>query len=194
MKNILVVSAHPDDLELSCGGTVAKFIAEGARVTNLIMVGGVPHVKYLDNAAAKIGYEPVIYSLTDDRFQVNKDTIRSVDTIVSEISPDLIITHSSEDWHQDHRACNEIVSIIRRNQPVDVWLMSSYPYDLKYKSFNPNLYVDISEYAQIKYSAISEYLNVGHWVEPVASHDNWRGSFIDAVAAEVFSVDHMVIK
>lgn len=194
MKNILVISAHPDDLELSCGGTVAKFLADGSKVTNLIMVGNVPHIKYLDAASSKVGYEHIVYSFEKDRFQVNDKTVADVGNIVSSIKPDLIITHWEEDWHQDHRACNELVSIIRRDQPMDVWHMSSYPYNLKYKNFNPTLYVDISQYASTKYSGISEYLNVGHWVEGVSSHDNWRGSFIGAEAAEVFSVDNMVIR
>lgn len=194
MKNILVLSAHPDDLELSCGGTVAKLVAEGNKVINLIMVGNVPHIKYLDSAANKLGYESFVYSYSKDRFTVNEDSVRSVGSLVSSINPDLIITHWEEDWHQDHRACNEIVSIIRRDQPVDVWHMGSYPYNLKYKSFNPSLYVDISDYAIKKYDAIAEYLNVGHWVEGVSSHDNWRGSFIGATAAEAFSIDHMVIR
>ena len=32
MNNILVLSAHPDDLEMSCGGTVAKLVSEGKSV------------------------------------------------------------------------------------------------------------------------------------------------------------------
>jgi LmbE family N-acetylglucosaminyl deacetylase len=193
MKNVLVVSAHPDDLELSCGGTVAKMISQGASVTNLIMVGNVPHVKYLDNASKVLGYTPLIYSLENPRFAVNSQTISSIDEIVKSIKPDLIITHWEEDWHQDHRACNEIVSIIRRNQPVDVWHMNSYPYNLKYKNFNPNLYVDITDFAFQKYDAIAEYSNVSEWAEQVASHDSWRGGFINTTAAEVFSVDSMVL-
>lgn len=188
-----MVSAHPDDLELSCGGTVAKMISQGAEVTNLIMVGNVPHVKYLDNASNVLGYTPLIYSLEKDRFTVNSETISKVDGIVNSINPDLIITHWEEDWHQDHRACNEIVSIVRRRQPVDVWHMHSYPYGLKYKRFNPNLYVDISDFAFQKYDAIAEYANISEWVEPVSSHDAWRGGFINTMAAEVFSIDSMVL-
>ena len=37
MKKVLVLTAHPDDLELACGGTVARFVDEGVEVTNLIV-------------------------------------------------------------------------------------------------------------------------------------------------------------
>ena len=36
MNKVLVLSAHPDDLEISCGGTVAKFVDEGNKVDNII--------------------------------------------------------------------------------------------------------------------------------------------------------------
>jgi LmbE family N-acetylglucosaminyl deacetylase len=39
-RNILVVSAHPDDMEIGMGGTVAKLIQEGAEVTSLIVTDG----------------------------------------------------------------------------------------------------------------------------------------------------------
>jgi LmbE family N-acetylglucosaminyl deacetylase len=39
-RNILVVSAHPDDMEIGMGGTVAKLIKEGAKVTSLIVTDG----------------------------------------------------------------------------------------------------------------------------------------------------------
>ena len=39
-RNILIVSAHPDDMEIGMGGTVAKLIKEGAEVTSLIVTDG----------------------------------------------------------------------------------------------------------------------------------------------------------
>jgi LmbE family N-acetylglucosaminyl deacetylase len=39
-RNILIVSAHPDDMEIGMGGTVAKLVAEGAEVTSLIVTDG----------------------------------------------------------------------------------------------------------------------------------------------------------
>lgn len=39
-RNILIVSAHPDDMEIGMGGTAAKLIEEGAEVTSLIVTDG----------------------------------------------------------------------------------------------------------------------------------------------------------
>ena len=46
MNKVLVLSAHPDDLEISCGGTVAKFVDEGNQVDNIILCSNVKHKKY----------------------------------------------------------------------------------------------------------------------------------------------------
>ena len=37
-KKFLIITAHPDDLEMGCGGLVAKVVANGGSVTNLILV------------------------------------------------------------------------------------------------------------------------------------------------------------
>ena len=42
-NKVLVLTAHPDDLELACGGTVKKFVDEGIQVDNAILCGDVPH-------------------------------------------------------------------------------------------------------------------------------------------------------
>jgi LmbE family N-acetylglucosaminyl deacetylase len=39
-RQILIVSAHPDDMEIGMGGTVAKLVEEGAEITSLIVTDG----------------------------------------------------------------------------------------------------------------------------------------------------------
>ena len=39
-KSVLVVTPHPDDSELGCGGTIAKWISQGAEVTYLLCTNG----------------------------------------------------------------------------------------------------------------------------------------------------------
>ena len=40
MTNVLAIGAHPDDVELGCGGTLAKHVARGDRVTLLVITRG----------------------------------------------------------------------------------------------------------------------------------------------------------
>lgn len=192
MKNVLVISAHPDDLEIGCGGTVSKLVAEGATVINLIMYPDVDHLEYLHQSQELLGFTPILFR-ADTRPTINNITIAEVEMLLSDFKPDLIITHWKEDWHQDHRACHELGNILARRQPVDLWYMSSYPYHLKYKEFNPNLYMKLSwDYAEPKYDAITGYLNLTpRWVDAISSHDAWRGSMVsDGEQAEVFMIGH----
>ena len=59
MKKVLVLTAHPDDLELACGGTVARFVDEGVEVTNLIVCSNVPHKKYVPESSKILGFNPL---------------------------------------------------------------------------------------------------------------------------------------
>lgn len=191
--NILVVSAHPDDLEMGCGGTVAKMVKAGHTVYNLIMYPDVDHIKYLDQAARTLSFKPILFK-SDKRAAIDNTVVAEVEAMLGGIQFSKIITHWKEDWHQDHRACYELGNILARKQPVDLWYMSSYPYNLKYKEFSPDVYVKINrKFAEKKYEAIDGYLHLSaKWIDAISSHDAWRGAFIsDGLQAEVFKIGHM---
>jgi LmbE family N-acetylglucosaminyl deacetylase len=193
MDRVLVISAHPDDLELSCSGTVAKFIDEGFEVTNLVMNGNLNHVKYLDTSSDVLGFNYIVYP-NDSRFTVSAESVGEVESIINVEDYDIIITHWKEDWHQDHRACYELTNILVRNYPITVWYMSAHPYSFKYKEFDAQVYVDISDYVDLKYQAIGEYKNLKpKWLTAVMAHDSWRGSYINTESAEVFHVGNIIL-
>tara|TARA_B110000259_G_scaffold187562_1_gene242242 strand:+ start:1663 stop:2268 length:606 start_codon:yes stop_codon:yes gene_type:complete len=198
-KHVVVISAHPDDLEMGCSGTLMKMMSDGTKVTSIVMVGDVPHSDYLDKAASimklsPIGFNPIIFSNTSDRFSVDHKTIAKLEQAVDFSEVDLIITHWKEDAHQDHRACYDIANSLRRHQPMDVWYMSSYPYNLKYSSFNPNTYVDITDHYIQKMAVMKAYQNISaNWHRGVQAHDSWRGTFIDSVYAEAFMSDTRIV-
>jgi N-acetylglucosamine malate deacetylase 1 len=191
--NVLVISAHPDDLELSCSGTVSKMVDSGASVTNLIMNGNLPHAKYLDESSRILGFRFIPFC-GESRFVVSADSVRQVENLIAVSDYDLVITHWKEDWHQDHRACYELTNILVRNNPTTVWYMSAYPYYQKYTEFVAHVYVDISDYTDDKYDSISVYKNLRDKDLPtVRYHDNWRGGYINANAAEVFHVGNIIV-
>lgn len=192
--NILVLSAHPDDLEMSCGGSVLKWTAMGHKVYSLVMVQDVPQKDYLELASSMYDTIQIPWPATRD-FAINSEAVAQVEKSLSGVKFDRIVTHWKEDWHQDHRACYELGRILARKQPAELWHMSSHPYHLKYSEFNPNMYVDISYFAEKKYDILEEYpeefVSVA-WKEGVYHHDRWRGTFIDATWAEVFQIGNMI--
>ena len=56
---VLVLSAHPDDLELSCGGTISKMKSMGATIDNFILCPYQDHKKYLITTSAILGFNPI---------------------------------------------------------------------------------------------------------------------------------------
>jgi len=190
-SKILVLSAHPDDLELSCGGTVAKFVSEGKQVDNIILCSNVPHKKFVKKTSKILGFNPIYLQHRDE--SPTSKVIAEIESLVDISSYYLLITHWSEDWHQDHRFCHELGNSLRRQQPLDVWYMNAYPYCQKYKTFESNVYVNISKYKDQKKDAILTYTNIpNYYIKGVNSLSEFKGTFIGVEKAEVFKVDTLL--
>ena len=65
IKKILAITAHPDDLELSFGGSVHIWFTQGCMIDNLIMCHHQPHKQYLSKTSAILGFAPHYYPLDD---------------------------------------------------------------------------------------------------------------------------------
>lgn len=193
-ENVLVVTAHPDDLEMGCGGTVARLVSEGANVTNLVMVP-TQNYTFAETASEILGYSLVPYSNDmRERFFVNHHTVEEIENSFNVSDYDLIITHWKEDWHQDHRKTHELVNILTRRYPGDLWYMEGHPYSKSYKEFNPNIYIDVSSQYDKKLQAMDAYKNLLFAdTDGINCHDIWRGSHIGSNQAEAFTLGRMVL-
>ena len=199
ISKALVLTAHPDDLELSCGGTVRKIIDQGGSVDNLIIYPYQEHKKYLPDTSKILGFKAIFYDAnvvigqrgrSYERPKLDNKMIERIEKQLNITSYDLLITHWKEDWHQDHRTCYDISNSLRRKQPLQVWYMNAFPYCQKYISFEANVFVDISQQVKAKRKAIEVYKNVNpRWADDVESMSKFRGSFINKQHAEVFKAD-----
>jgi len=132
--HVLVVSAHPDDAELSCGGTIAKWVAAGRHIHYVICTNGDKgtHDRQLSphrlaemreaeqrEAAALLGVEDVIFLRHRDGELEESMALRAqLAMLIRHFRPQAIFTHDG--WrpyqiHPDHRVvgittCNAIVS------------------------------------------------------------------------------------
>ena len=194
-SKILIISAHPDDLEISCAGTVKKFIKAGTVVDNLIMIPNVPHLKYLDSSAFGLGFNYIVFDNDIDRPNiVDNKLIQEVEEKYSLFGYDLIISHWKEDWHQDHRMCYHLTNSLRRKQPIDVWYMDAFPYNQKYNQFRNNVFVGIDNEIEDKIKAVKEYKNLTEdTIDSIIKYNRYRGDFINCDFAETFMVDTIVI-
>ena len=121
--NILAIGAHPDDLEIGCGGTLAKYAANGHKVFMCHVAGGNVGHKVIPpgelvkiraqearDAGALIGAE--VFSLEESDLFIRSDNMKTREKIVDLIrysKPDIIITHNPSDYMDDHEETSRLV-------------------------------------------------------------------------------------
>jgi LmbE family N-acetylglucosaminyl deacetylase len=175
---ILAVGAHPDDLEILCGGTLARFHLEGHEVVMSYATRGELGNDDLTlkecfetrsreaQLAARI-VEAELKPLGFDDNGVNPhdraQQVRVLD-LIREAKPDLILTHDPADYHPDHRAVSALVSwcvpliAIRRYQtkypPLDSVPTIYFMDTMLGVNFSPGEYVDISQVIEMKLSML----------------------------------------
>ncbi|MDQ6818280.1 MAG: PIG-L family deacetylase, partial [Actinomycetota bacterium] len=121
---VLAIGAHPDDLEILCGGTLARYAREGHEVTMAHATdgarGGMPgelpaHVARVRaaeaaTAAGIAGALHVAVGLPDSGVSpTDLEQRRAIVELVREASPHVILTHHPSDYHGDHRDVSELV-------------------------------------------------------------------------------------
>ena len=122
MYTVLVLSCHPDDMEIACAGTLLKCKARGDRVVVChLSSGNLGHViippdeltvmraKEAERSAALAGIE-VIHSSFDDLeiYDNNKAARDKVVDVIKQVNPDFIITHDPNDYMPDHTAVSRL--------------------------------------------------------------------------------------
>jgi LmbE family N-acetylglucosaminyl deacetylase len=144
---ILCLGAHCDDIEIGCGGTVLRLLEEfpGCHVDWIVFSSNPVRRKeaqqgarlFLKNAATR---NVVILSYRDSFFPYHGAKIKQdFEKLKRKLEPDLVFTHSQNDFHQDHRAVNELTWNTFRDHPVLEYEIPKYDGDLG----RPNFFVQL---------------------------------------------------
>ncbi|MDO5099241.1 MAG: PIG-L deacetylase family protein [Corynebacterium sp.] len=160
-KVVLAVGAHPDDLEIACGGTLARLSDEGHEIHAIVMSdgrqGGDQGVRPDEarNGARTMGIKRIdVYSLTDTRLEDhNMEMVEIVEAKINEINPEVIFTHSIHDQHQDHQAVHYAVLRAARKHPSILCFESPSVT----AEFNPAVFIDITDYMDVKVKAVQDH-------------------------------------
>lgn len=161
---VLAVGAHPDDVEIGVGGTLAAHHAAGDQLVILTLsggsVGGEASIRQAEaqRAADTVGAELVHLDFEDTFLDPAEGVITAVEKVVAQVQPDLIYTHTPHDRHQDHRAVNESVQIAAR-QVAGLWCYQSPSSTV---AFQPNRFVDITGFVDKKLEMLAAYASQGH--------------------------------
>ena len=158
---VLAFGAHPDDLEVGAGGLLARLSAEGAEVTLAIVSipSDVERRRDEARAAAEL-IDADLFVVYEDRPARVEDIpmhelVRRFDTIVGDVRPDLVITHSANDLHWDHGLVNRATVSALRRTPCDLLAYLSSPEMNAQARAIGNCFADITGYVETKLAAIS---------------------------------------
>lgn len=177
-KRILAIGAHPDDLEIACGGMLAKMRDSGFLIRGLIMTrgeqGGSVELRPEEarRAGGFLGLDHVqVLGLADTRLaEQSREVVGAIESQLREFQPDIILTHSCHDQHQDHQAVHEATLRAGRNHST----ILCYESPSVTKEFIPSLFVDIERYVDVKVESIRE-----HWDQrnkPYVEAERVRGA------------------
>jgi N-acetylglucosamine malate deacetylase 1 len=182
MKNVLVVSVHPDDETIGCGGTILKHKEKGDKINWLIITGPTKNHPYdfseelIVNRQNEIGLVGLKYNF-DKVFNLGlptqlldeidfREIVGSIDKVVNQIKPEIIYLINRSDVHSDHRVAFQAVYVCTKNfrKPfIEKILMyetlseTEFSPALLENVFIPNVFVDISAYIDKKLEIMSVY-------------------------------------
>jgi LmbE family N-acetylglucosaminyl deacetylase len=204
LRIVLAVGAHPDDLELGCGGTLALHTSKGDKVYFLVLTrgeaSGNPDVREKEcRQSAKIlgAADVFIGGIQDTKVDDGRETIDTIERIVDKLQPDIVYAPSSKDTHQDHRNTGHaVLSACRRCEVILLYEGASTQRD-----FNPQVFVDITETFQPKLEAIrvfaSQVINHGGYsraVKAIEGLAKFRGYQAGVGVAEAFEVGKFIFR
>ena len=162
-KKVLVFGAHPDDIELGAGGTVAK-LAESAQVT-MVVVCTPNNLKSRNEeskrAAAILGAEiEFLFGEKEMRVEDIKsyELIDRIDKLVRKHDPAVVITHAASNFHHDHVLVHKACVAAQRLHFFD--MLCFYPTSCHPVTtpFHPQAYIDISKTIDRKMAAINQHV------------------------------------
>src|SRR5438105_10851375 len=185
---VLAVGAHPDDLEILCGGTLARFVQEGHEVVMCHVTrgdrGSFVHTseeiarlrgEEARRAAEICGAEEAALGLSDGEVNAaDPKQRRLVIDLVRETQPDLIVTHHPGDYMSDHNETSKLVfdcsfhatlPLFETTRPNYENVTPIYYMDtLMGLGFQPTEYVDVSAVIDTKTAMLEAHQSQLTWL------------------------------
>lgn len=164
---IVVLGAHPDDPESSCGGLAVRCVQGGHEVVFVYATVFRPERQYFGRSEKEVrteeakaacqilGVRPVFWDYPHGQIHVNAENAARVTSFVASEHPEVVIVHWPVDTHFDHR-CVGILAL-------DAYLNPETNFEFYYFEvmtgrqslhFHPTHYIDISDVAEIKHQSL----------------------------------------
>lgn len=194
-KRVLAIGAHPDDVEIGCGGALAAHF-DNYDVLHILTLsggaaGGDTNTRRVEarKAAAMVGAKLTLQNLPDTAIDTSAKTISIIEAAIRELHATHVYTHSNEDTHQDHRATHAASLVAARGVP-NVYCYQSPSATVDFK---PHRFVDISRHIDRKIDLIGAYKSQVDRMESlqpdvILSTARYWGRFAGYVLAEPLQI------
>ena len=146
MKKVLVIGAHPDDIEFGCGGTLIELARKGFEIVMYVAtrgeVGGNYKVrtKEQERSAKIIGARVIWGGFADTKLLNNKELIDEIEGVINKIKPEFIFVNFYDDTHQDHVVLSKATITAAR------YITNLFFYETPTsRNFYPKFFVDIGK-------------------------------------------------
>lgn len=200
---VVCVGAHPDDPESGCGGTLARYSAEGHNVTVVYLTRGergIPGKSLAEagtirtaeaEAACRIlGATPRFAGQIDGDTMVSTALIRAFTALIRAEAPDVLFAQWPIDSHPDHQAGSMLaMRAYFASDPKFVLYFYEVNGGFQTLGFNPTHYVDITAVHEKKKAALFAHKSQdgeGIYREHHEIMENYRGREGGVRAAEAF--------
>ena len=176
--DVLAIGAHPDDVELGCGGTIAKLVSEGKKVAILDLTRGelgtrgTEHTRRdeAEKGAEILGVTKRMNVGLEDGFLLNsKNAQLEIVKYIRLFQPGTVLANAIEDRHPDHAKAAKLVSDacflsgLRKidtsleGKSQEAWRPKHIFHYIQWKEIKPDFVVDISEFLEQKIESCLAY-------------------------------------
>lgn len=176
--DILAIGAHPDDVELGCGGTIAKLISEGKKVAIVDLTQGelgtrgTNETRAVEAAEASriLGISARENLKMKDGFLLNSEEYQlEIIKVIRKYQPEIVLCNAIDDRHPDHAKASKLVSdscflsgLIKINTTLEgveqkFWRPKQVFHYIQWKNIEPDFVVDVSDFIDKKIEAVMAY-------------------------------------
>ena len=176
--DVLAIGAHPDDVELGCGGTIAKLISEGKKVAILDLTQGELGTRGTNetraieakNAAEILGISARENLKMKDGFLVNSEEYQlRIIKAIRTYQPEIVFCNAVDDRHPDHAKAAKLASdacflsgLIKieteeSGKKQEKWRPKQVFHYIQWKNIEPDFVIDISGFLDKKIESCLAY-------------------------------------
>ncbi len=149
MKNVLFTGAHPDDIEIGSAGFLVKLLKNEKKVSCVVFSNceeqegnkGITKEFFKSMKTLGVNGEVKLLNFQNTKLYLSREKIRRVlERMKKTLKPELIVTHSVGNLHQDHKIVSEECLRVFRYSTI-----IAYEDPKSTVNFQPNLFVSLSE-------------------------------------------------